>query len=391
MSEISKSYEPREVEKKWYAAWLSANAFAGRVDPKREPHTIVIPPPNVTGVLTMGHVLNVKAEQALTGAIVQVISGRATKVCVTKGHGEWTLEEGGERSLGPLKEHFRRDNIEWEAVDTLGQTQLPAGCDAVMVLGPLRAFSETEATLILEYVEKGGNALLALDPVIESDRVQASGFEGALLQRGVRLDSTLVMELDETRLLSPNPLEFFVTSFGDHVTTRPLTQGARVALLLARSLSVVDQSKQFDLLLRTSEKGFGETNIAQVLGNQDEPARGPDDIPGPVDLAVALRLSTTQAEADDKPGGRLVVIGDSDFLSLALLESPAFANAYLISAFTGWITEREALISIPPKKVKGGNIVFAEADLWALLFRVGVLLPGAALLMGVAVWLNRRS
>jgi valyl-tRNA synthetase len=58
MAEISKSYEPREVEKKWYAAWLAADAFAGQVIPGKEPYSIVIPPPNVTGVLTMGHVLN---------------------------------------------------------------------------------------------------------------------------------------------------------------------------------------------------------------------------------------------------------------------------------------------------------------------------------------------
>jgi valyl-tRNA synthetase len=58
MAEITKSYEPAEVEKKWYAAWQRAGAFAGRADPAREQYTIVIPPPNVTGVLTMGHVLN---------------------------------------------------------------------------------------------------------------------------------------------------------------------------------------------------------------------------------------------------------------------------------------------------------------------------------------------
>src|SRR6185312_9438689 len=58
MPEITKSYESRDIEKKWYAAWLQAKAFAGRVEKGREPYTIVIPPPNVTGVLTMGHVLN---------------------------------------------------------------------------------------------------------------------------------------------------------------------------------------------------------------------------------------------------------------------------------------------------------------------------------------------
>src|SRR5208283_3409268 len=58
MAEITKSYEPAEVEKKWYAAWQKAGAFAGKADKSRDQYTIVIPPPNVTGVLTMGHVLN---------------------------------------------------------------------------------------------------------------------------------------------------------------------------------------------------------------------------------------------------------------------------------------------------------------------------------------------
>ena len=58
MAQITKSYEPYDVEKKWYADWLAAGCFAGRADPTRRPYTIMIPPPNVTGVLTMGHVLN---------------------------------------------------------------------------------------------------------------------------------------------------------------------------------------------------------------------------------------------------------------------------------------------------------------------------------------------
>lgn len=58
MPEINKSYEPRDVEKRWYASWLASGAFAGRASDGREHYSIVMPPPNVTGVLTMGHVLN---------------------------------------------------------------------------------------------------------------------------------------------------------------------------------------------------------------------------------------------------------------------------------------------------------------------------------------------
>ena len=61
MSEIPKAYEPQSVEDRWYDFWLKQDCFTAdpsRVSPKRPAYSIVIPPPNVTGVLTMGHVLN---------------------------------------------------------------------------------------------------------------------------------------------------------------------------------------------------------------------------------------------------------------------------------------------------------------------------------------------
>ena len=55
--EISSKYSPSEVEGKWYEHWMDKNYFHSTPD-KREPYTIVIPPPNVTGVLHMGHMMN---------------------------------------------------------------------------------------------------------------------------------------------------------------------------------------------------------------------------------------------------------------------------------------------------------------------------------------------
>ena len=54
---IAKTYNPKEVENKWYQFWLENKFFKSTPD-EREPYTIVIPPPNVTGVLHMGHMLN---------------------------------------------------------------------------------------------------------------------------------------------------------------------------------------------------------------------------------------------------------------------------------------------------------------------------------------------
>lgn len=55
--EIASKYDPSEVEGKWYKYWMDNKLFSSKPD-GREPYTIVIPPPNVTGVLHMGHMLN---------------------------------------------------------------------------------------------------------------------------------------------------------------------------------------------------------------------------------------------------------------------------------------------------------------------------------------------
>ena len=58
MSEIPKAYEPQAVEEKWYQFWLDQKCFVANPDSPKPKYSIVIPPPNVTGMLHMGHVLN---------------------------------------------------------------------------------------------------------------------------------------------------------------------------------------------------------------------------------------------------------------------------------------------------------------------------------------------
>ena len=56
--ELPSRYNAKEIETKWYEQWEKSGYFIPRIDPKAKPYTIVIPPPNVTGILHMGHALN---------------------------------------------------------------------------------------------------------------------------------------------------------------------------------------------------------------------------------------------------------------------------------------------------------------------------------------------
>jgi len=62
---MKRFYEPRTIEKKWYTFWEKEGLFNADIDVKKKPYTILIPPPNVTGILTVGHVLNMTLQDII--------------------------------------------------------------------------------------------------------------------------------------------------------------------------------------------------------------------------------------------------------------------------------------------------------------------------------------
>ncbi|MBI2935374.1 MAG: class I tRNA ligase family protein, partial [Chloroflexi bacterium] len=64
--EIPKAYDPTQVEQRLYQSWLSGGYFQARIEPGKEPFVIIMPPPNVTGELHMGHALTATLEDIMT-------------------------------------------------------------------------------------------------------------------------------------------------------------------------------------------------------------------------------------------------------------------------------------------------------------------------------------
>ncbi|MDT8390297.1 MAG: valine--tRNA ligase [Lentisphaeria bacterium] len=78
---MAKAYEPAAVEAKWYPLWEQRGYFKGDPDSDKTPYTIVIPPPNVTGVLTLGHVLN----NTLQDILIRFEKMRGREICWVPG------------------------------------------------------------------------------------------------------------------------------------------------------------------------------------------------------------------------------------------------------------------------------------------------------------------
>ncbi len=116
--ELAKTYSPEEVESKWYKYWTDHHLFASKPD-NRKPYTIVIPPPNVTGVLHMGHMLNETIQDILVrharmeGKNACWVPGTDHASIATEAKVVARLAERGIKKADLTREEFLKHAWEW--------------------------------------------------------------------------------------------------------------------------------------------------------------------------------------------------------------------------------------------------------------------------------------
>ena len=117
--ELSAKYSPSEVEEKWYSYWLKNKFFHSEPD-NREPYTVVIPPPNVTGVLHMGHMLNNTIQDVLVrrarmqGKNACWVPGTDHASIATEAKVVAKLKEQGIDKSSLTREEFMKHAWEWK-------------------------------------------------------------------------------------------------------------------------------------------------------------------------------------------------------------------------------------------------------------------------------------
>jgi len=181
MNEISKAYEPQAVEDKWYQSWLDGKYFVADPKSPKPAYSIVIPPPNVTGVLTMGHVLNNTIQDILArkarmdGKEVLWLPGTDHAGIATQTVVERTLKKSGEikhrDDLG--REKFLERVWQWKekhgGIIIQQLKKLGASCDwsrERFTMDP--EYSQCVQKVFVELYKKGliyrGNRMVNWDP-----------------------------------------------------------------------------------------------------------------------------------------------------------------------------------------------------------------------------------
>jgi hypothetical protein len=350
-----------------------------------------------------------RGEQEFTSAILSVTQAKAPKVLFTSGHGERSFGAAQSREgFSEVAESLKADNCTVEEWASLGAAAVPEGADLVVVAGPRALFTEPERDVLKKYLDAGGRALLFLDvefPPGAGSKLSDFGLGPLLTSLGLKLDSDVVVDPKNT-LPGLGAETVFAKSFRSHPVTK-LLAGLPVVFPLARSVSVTQAPVpgwKVTPLVETSPEGWGETNLKD-LEKSGRPKKDDDDVKGPVTLAAAAEADEPRQTVPDggakggetpKTGGeapkkraRVVVFGDADWASNAGIANAA--NRLLLSSAVNWALERESLVAIPPKNADQVAVTLTRSDIAQVAFVVLLLMPLAAVAMGITIWVRRRK
>jgi len=326
-------------------------------------------------------------EEKLTNALVKLTRSSAKKVYFLEGHGERPIQgEGadGKEGIAQAADALKGENYQIDQLLLQAKGEVPEDAAAVVIAGPTRPLLPEEHAALDRYLERGGAVLALLDPRAKTDL----GVD--LTKWGVQAGDDVIVDQEFSVLGRPEMV--FAQQYGRH----PITQGLReVALFyLARSVRPTDQAKgQFTELVKSGANSWAERDL-DTFFNKGIAQRGADDLPGPVSLAVAgtppLGKPADQEASKDKPREpRLVVFGDSDFISNQLLDS--YRNRDLFVNSVNWLVGDVESIAIRPNQARASRIrQLTSQQFVTIRFLSLFVLPEVIAFAGVFAWWSRR-
>jgi ABC-type uncharacterized transport system involved in gliding motility auxiliary subunit len=374
--------------------------------------TIVLKAGNRKRVITLSGGSPRLEERDFTNALVNVLRKSEPKVLFLTGHGERDITDmQGQQGAGALAEVLKRESYVTDTLRmTVREAEVPADCDVLVVNNIGGDIHPDELAAMERFITRGGRLLLMLDPWI---RVQTGSAGSEHLRPwlesryGISVGSDIVVTDSPG---SRSPLEIFLnpeqTPFteidemppsynGCYHRDHPITNGFDQEMVWQACRSVAPAGElpdrtQVTTLVRTTPDYYGEVDTVKLY-EQGSARQEPGDLEGPIPLAVAAAVtsSETDAETGQPHEGRLVVIGDSDFAANAALLNPGHLN-FVMNTFA-WLVESEELIAIRPTGESDPPVILTDADkrtiAWvSILFTLQVVVVAG----GTVIWLRRK-
>jgi ABC-type uncharacterized transport system involved in gliding motility auxiliary subunit len=333
------------------------------------------------------------------------VQGLQRKVYFVTGHGEKDPNGADERGgYSGANAALQRDNYTVDTLALAQQPEVPADAAALVVAGPTRDFLPAEIDALRRFLNKGGKALLMLDPSDTPDAAPLTNLIALAAEWGIEVGANVVVDQSSIgQAVGRGPVAPVVVAYPTH----PITERFRYMTMfpLARSVTpATSGGRNAQPLFQTSAQSWAETNLKD-MNERRAASYDSADQRGPGVLGAAVNFAAPDAPAPTppatpKPGEappeppkraetRVVVIGDSDFASNEALGFEG--NSDLFMNTINWVAEQENLIAIRPKSPDDRRVTMTEDQLRLVGWLSLIFVPGAVFAIGVYTWWRRRG
>lgn len=308
-------------------------------------------------------------EGQVVSAIAYVTTDDMPVLYAVGGHGELELEDKFVNAI-------EKENVSCKQLMLYSVDEIPEDAQGVILNAPTGDYSEDDAKKVIDYLKKGGNALI-ISTMTEGEM---TNFESILDFYGISEVEGTIVELDRN-FYYQNPYYLF-PNVESSETTEPLTDSL-VFAPFSMGLSYDDtlEDTVYTPLLTTSSSAFSKTDITDT----SDFSKGANDVDGPFVVSVEVEKSTE----DGNVSHAFVVGGESLFTGLADDMAPG-NNVKLFSNMISNLVEHESSVVIPVKSLSVPNLTFKAQTAYITVILCVIVFPLAALAAGLVIWLRRR-
>jgi ABC-type uncharacterized transport system involved in gliding motility auxiliary subunit len=325
-------------------------------------------------------------EQSFTNALQRLARSGERWIVFLEGHGERAANGVANHDLSAFTRQLTGKGIKVQSVNLVNTPSIPNNTSVLVIAGPQVDYLPGEIKLVREYLDKGGDLLLLLDPGPLHGLAPLTEQLGINVQPGVVVDPT-------TQLFGINDPRFaIVAEYPPHPVTRGFD---RVALLPQASGLEFNKPEgwQGEAILETVARSWSETGPMSGELAMDKGK----DVPGPLAVGIAMNreLSDTDAAKSEaanekaKTEQRVIVIGDGDFISNAFLGNGG--NLDLGMNMLNWLSHDDALVAIPAKTTPDRTLDLSKPMQVIIGFGFLLLIPATLVGSGVVIWWKRRK
>lgn len=331
-------------------------------------------------------------ESDYTTALLKLQNPKKVKVVFWSSNGEKNIDEQGDTGYSELKTTLEKLNYEVVKQDSLKDAQIASDAAAVVIAGPQSPYINKQIDILKDYLAKGGKSLIMLDATRDNIK---TGLEDIIASYGIEAKPGVVIEQNPA-LFYRSPLNPGVQKFETHQITEGLMPAIFAGVEMVRPAAKLPDNVSVVTLMKSSPDSWFEVSPLQIEQQpQKNKAMGDED--GPVSMGVAMSFNAPNDSKDDKYKTRIVVLGDSDLASNAIVaydptkELVNPANLDLVVNSVNWLTSQEGLYNIVPKDRTPPSVTLSNAQQNQIMYLVMLGLPALSLLAGFVVWRVRRQ